>query len=359
MLAAYLAFKDLRLLLRDRIAVFWVFCFPVVFALFIGAVVRAGLDGDAGVLRVVLVDESHSAASAQLAERLSRHGRLRVTKATSQDAERAVRHAQAIAYLKLEPEFASSRRAELGFDPARELEVAYLDRLFADAVAPPPSGLPATHAANIEKRRVTAFSTAPRSASDIVFPSAVLWGLIGCAACFAVSLVAERTRGTYLRLRSLPLARHSVLAGKALSSLTASLLVAGVLTAIGCVFFDVKVPSVPKLVMALFATSLCFVGVTMALSVLGRSEQAVAGAGWATLLLMAMLGGAMVPLSLMPQWLVDISHISPVKWGVLALEGATFRDFSLAEMLFPCGVLLGVGALGFGCGVFVFSRAES
>jgi ABC-2 type transport system permease protein len=44
---------------------------------------------------------------------------------------------------------------------------------------------------------------------------------------------------------------------------------------------------------------------------------------------------------------------------VLALEGATFRDFSLAEMLFPCGVLLGVGALGFGCGVFVFSRAES
>ncbi len=51
-----------------------------------------------------------------------------------------------------------------------------------------------------------------------------------------------------------------------------------------------------------------------------------------------------------------ISHFSPVKWGILALEGAIWRGFSPADMLLPCGVLLALGAVTFVAGAAILSR---
>ena len=45
-----------------------------------------------------------------------------------------------------------------------------------------------------------------------------------------------------------------------------------------------------------------------------------------------------------------------MKWGILALEGALWRGFSLYEMLLPCGILIGVGVVGFAIGARVFAR---
>jgi ABC-2 type transport system permease protein len=109
---------------------------------------------------------------------------------------------------------------------------------------------------------------------------------------------------------------------------------------------------------ALVSAAVCFVGIMMAMSVLGKTEDSVAGAGWAILLVMAMLGGGMMPLFFMPGWLRAISSISPVKWGILALEGAVWRDFSMGELLLPVVILWGVGIAFFAIGVFVFSRSE-
>src|SRR5690606_21000633 len=63
MIALHLALKDLRLLARDPVALFWVFGFPVLFALFLGGVVRAGLRGETGPLELVVVDAAETPAS--------------------------------------------------------------------------------------------------------------------------------------------------------------------------------------------------------------------------------------------------------------------------------------------------------
>ena len=356
MAALYLALKDLRILLRDRVAVFWVFGFPLAFALFTGAVVHAGLSGETAPVKLVVIDESLGPEAASLRQRLATSTRIETRLAGVEEAERLVRQARAIAYLKLPEGFGSPGTAlpELGIDPARKLELAYLEQFLAQSLEQ--GRTQAALGDELRFQRIEVTGPLSPSASNIVFPSAVLWALIGCAACFAISLVAERTGGTYVRLRASPLTRQDLLAGKALSCLLASLSVATLLTVLGTVFFGVQISSVLKLALALIATSLCFVGITMGLSVLGKSEQAVAGAGWATLLVMAMLGGAMVPLSLMPEWLVELSHISPVKWGILALEGASWRAFSLKELALPCAVLLGVGLASFLAGVLVMRQ---
>jgi ABC-type multidrug transport system permease subunit len=60
----------------------------------------------------------------------------------------------------------------------------------------------------------------------------------------------------------------------------------------------------------------------------------------------------------MPGWMQRISHLSPVKWGILALEGAIWRGFTMGEMLIPCAILLAVGVICFGGGGMILSRSE-
>jgi hypothetical protein len=93
-------------------------------------------------------------------------------------------------------------------------------------------------------------------------------------------------------------------------------------------------------------------------SVLGRTETAVAGAGWGLFIIMAMLGGGMVPLIAMPGWMRQLSSASPVKWAILSLEGAIWRDFTLMEMMLPAGILVGVGVVTFAAGVRIFSLTD-
>jgi len=59
----------------------------------------------------------------------------------------------------------------------------------------------------------------------------------------------------------------------------------------------------------------------------------------------------------MPRWMATTGNFSPVKWAILAMEGALWRGFSLREMLLPCAILVAVGIVTFAIGVRTF-RAE-
>jgi ABC-2 type transport system permease protein len=53
----------------------------------------------------------------------------------------------------------------------------------------------------------------------------------------------------------------------------------------------------------------------------------------------------------MPPFLETLSNVSPFKWAIVAVEGGMWRGFTAADMLLPCGILLGVGAVAFVIGV--------
>jgi ABC-2 type transport system permease protein len=161
-----------------------------------------------------------------------------------------------------------------------------------------------------------------------------------------------------LRLRLAPITRAHILAGKGLACFASGLLTCILLLAIGVLFFDVRVSNLSVLAIAVVASCLCFVGITMMISVLGKTEEAVGGAGWGILLVAAMTGGGMIPVFIMPGWLRTLSNFSPVKWGILAIEGGIWRDFSLSDAAGPIAVLLGIGTACFLAGVIIMSRVD-
>jgi ABC-2 type transport system permease protein len=196
-----------------------------------------------------------------------------------------------------------------------------------------------------------------RSKWDISFPQAMQWGILACSAGFAVTLVRERTQGTMLRLQVAPVTRTQVFTGKAAACFFAVILVISGMVLLG-VSLGMRPGNYPFLVIGGLCSAFCFVGVMMLMSVIGRSEESVSGAAWFANIMMAMFGGGMIPLAFMPDFMKTLSNFSPSKWSILAIEGAIWRGFSLGEMLLPCGVLLGIGAVCIAIGVNVLSRTD-
>lgn len=184
-----------------------------------------------------------------------------------------------------------------------------------------------------------------KSQWDISFPQAMMWGVLGCVAGFAISIARERTHGTLTRLQVAPVSKFEIIAGKALACFMTAIAVIVLLTVLG-VCLGMKPGSYPMLAFASVCVAFCFVGIMMVMAMLGKTEQSVNGSGWAVNMVMAMLGGCMIPVMFMPEIMKTLSVISPIKWAILSIEGAIWREFSLAEMMLPCGILLTIGAVG-------------
>ena len=415
-----LALKDLLLLTRDKAALFWVIGFPLIMALFFGSIFSSSGEGTSK-LRVAVIDKDKSENSQLFIDELKNSDALRISTTTLDSARNKVRRGKLTAYLLIEEGFGNSNPfftdssvggIEIGIDPARKTEAGYLQGIIAKASFKPLQEMFSNPikakkmlqesmdeiddqviaenpelkhlknmmssldqffgqvdttelAANspmqgpdIKVVEVATISEGPRSSWEITFPQALLWALIGCASTFAVSIVVERTRGTFLRLRLAPISRMQILLGKGAACFLACIVVMALLLTLGKLVFGIRIISPFGLVSAVLASAVCFVGVMMVISVLGKTEQAVGGGGMAILLIFAMSGGGMIPLMVMPSWMQTVSSFSPAKWSIVAAEGAIWRGFSFSEMLLPTIILLSIGIIGFTIGATILSRAD-
>ncbi|HTY00098.1 MAG TPA: ABC transporter permease [Bacteroidota bacterium] len=210
----------------------------------------------------------------------------------------------------------------------------------------------------IEEKEISRQRIGPPSSFAVTFPQGVMWGIIACTTTFAVSLVTERREGTLMRLLAAPLSSYHLLGSKALACFLTTISVSFIVMLVGILVFGIRVASYFKLALGLVVVAGSFVGVMMLLSVLGKTERATSGIGWGVLMVLAMIGGGMLPLFFMPDWLKALSNISPIKWGILALEGAIWRDFSFQELLPPYLILAAFGSVSFLVGARLFRWSE-
>lgn len=240
--------------------------------------------------------------------------------------------------------------------PQLEVFLGQLETFLGSSSAPPVAmegtGAGTADQAGWQPLRVTRHEllrerTGPRSGYDVTFPQAMLWAIFGCVMSFGGSFVTERVRGTFVRLQVSPMSRGQILAGKATAAFLAIVGVLAVLLALGVVAFGVRPVSWPALLAAVVCVAAAFVGIILLLASTLKTEHAVGGIGPAVMMPLFLLGGAMIPLMVMPAWMLAASRISPVTWAILAFEGAIWRGFGPLEMLLPCGILLAVGVVTF------------
>lgn len=412
-----MAAKDIHILLRDRLGFFFTAFFPLMMAIFFGAMF-ANLSRGPASIPVALVDEDRTSGSERFVARLESAEAIELDQIVRDQAVDQVRRGQTAVMVTLGPGFGAALdnpfritpEVGLGVDPtqfaaagmvrgilleaaAAELQAFMGDpariqttneqnsRLIEQIAPPSPArddlltfidlsarvpalierlGLDGASTGalgggfgpplEIEQTEVQAERRGPTNSYSTSFAQAMLWVLIGGSVSFSMSIAIERSRGTLMRLLVSPITTRHLLAAKGLACLAATLFTSSALIALGITVFGVRPTSYSLLAMALVCGSICFCGIMMALSVIGRTEQAAAGVGWGLALPFAMLGGGMVPLFLMPEWMQRLANISPMKWALTAYEGAIWRGFTLNEMLLPCVVLVTIGVVAFTIG---------
>jgi ABC-2 type transport system permease protein len=157
------------------------------------------------------------------------------------------------------------------------------------------------------------------------------------------------------RLEVSPVSKISLLLGKALACFITIYIVLIFLTFLG-VILGMKPDNFSMLAVVGACVAAAFSGIMLSVSVLGKTEQGVSGAGWAINMIIAMLGGAMIPAMFLPDFMQTWSWFSPIRWSINGIEGAIWRGFSWPEVAIPCLILLATGLVGMSLGTAIWMR---
>ena len=433
-----LAFKDLKLITRDKLGMFFMLVFPVMMALFFGSMMSGIGKSDSATLKVVIADVDKSEMSARFIESMMEIDAVEVIELERDAAIDSVRRGKHVGVIVLPKGFGETAgifweeapAIELGLDPSRKAEAGMLQgmvmqsmgqlvgtRLQNPSMLKPliekskqqllsddsmPAAVKAalgtlmdsttTMLESLRTVRETSDQEASgdsgdnlgfqmarvqqidvsrqaepgskaammqnlRSGWDISFPQSMVWGILACVAGFATLIVREQTIGTHTRLLVAPVSRVQLLAGKGLACFLCLILVLTTMTLIA-VALGMRPRRWDLLAMAIASICVCFVGLMLPLSLMGKTEQAVSGAVWGVCTVMAMFGGGMIPLMFMPDFVQTLSNFDPVKWAVYAMEGAIWRGLTFREMLLPCGILAGTGVVAAAIGAKIISRRQ-
>jgi ABC-2 type transport system permease protein len=360
-----IAIKDLRVIARDRTGLLFILFVPLLFAVFFGTMYGGD---ERRPIAMAVVDEDQSQVSLAYVQGLIDDETLEVETLNLAAAEKGVRKGKFVARLRLLKGFGmlfnqsatgARPKAELGFDPTMRAEAAMLEGMLTrNAMKQAGLSMELAPIQLTQKPMVDAHAPTEPDPFDLSFPQGIVWGLLSVVMAFTTSLVNERTTGTLLRLEVAPIHPRQILAGKAIACFLMNLVVMALLLTLGVGAFGIAPASWPLLGVALLSVSLCMTGLMMLLATFGNNERTTGNIGWTVMMILAMTGGGMIPLFFMSDWMVTASQISPVMWSITVLEGALWRGFTTAEMLNPCAILVGVGALAFAAGSLRFKRAS-
>jgi ABC-2 type transport system permease protein len=195
--------------------------------------------------------------------------------------------------------------------------------------------------------------TAQATAGMAVMFSLFVLKLVGA------SLLEERVSWhTWGRLRSSPAGLGEILIGKALPMLGFLLVQQAVLFGFSVLVFGLR-PALPVWALASAATawSLCILSLGTAASTLARTPAQLSAVGDILAVTTTILGGALVPPSMLPAWVRDIGPFTPGYWAMEAYRAA-LDGGSTDELVLPLLMLGGFTIAGLLAGIW-FGRRTS
>jgi ABC-2 type transport system permease protein len=174
------------------------------------------------------------------------------------------------------------------------------------------------------------------NASQHNVPAWTVFAMFFVVISLGSGIVREKLNGSFVRLKTLPTSYLVAILSKQLTYVTVTLLQAAVIFAIGIWLFPVMgLPTLhfptdwAALIVVTFLCGWCAVSYAICIGVFARTEEQATGFGSISIVILAAIGGLMVPSFAMPGSFRLASHLSPLHWGLeayygLFLEGGGF-----------------------------------
>jgi ABC-2 type transport system permease protein len=195
-------------------------------------------------------------------------------------------------------------------------------------------------------------------------PAWLVFGMFFVVASIAGLFVEERSCGALARLRSMGAQPWQLIAAKIAPYLLVNGVQAALMLAVGVWLMPhiggegLSLAGIhwDALLLMLFAISLAAVSLALAVACLVSTHAQAATFGPILNVLMAALGGVMVPLFVMPAVMQKIAAYSPMNWGLEGLLDVLLRSGNVASVLPEAGRLAGFAALMLALAFVLFRR---
>lgn len=372
--AWHVARNDLRLMGRDRGALFWSFFGPFLFTTFFGLVFKPSPatqtvlymrneDASAVVPRAfaVLLREQGvdvrlepapagarayelvvpaAAADSMAAGRLPRF-KLRTANESASPREQTLRaqilRAEINVFLGLSPD---DLRAELDEEAVR-------------------ARVRIEPALRMETREIRVAQVAAAAGFQHTVPAYLLMFLLMSLLTYgAAILIEERRTGQLRRTMVSSITPGQLVLGKFTSRFTWAWLQIAVLLGAGGLLYRIRFGAHPEALLAVVsAFALCATGLGLLFATLFKRGDKAGGVGSLVTMAMAALGGCWWPLEIVPPWMRTIAFALPTGWGLDGLNRVMAMDAGIGQVAVHLAVLLGLAAVSLGLAIRRIARA--
>lgn len=169
------------------------------------------------------------------------------------------------------------------------------------------------------------------------------------------SILVEREWHTWDRLRTSSASTAEILAGKMIPVYLVVVFQQAVLIAYGCLVVGLPLPkSLPLVALAVCVWALALLSLGAAMATVLRSHAELGMVSDIGAITISALGGALVPVSIMPGWAAAAAHASPGYWALRMLQAAVRGD--AGGTVRPAALLLGGAVLAGGFALYRLAR---
>lgn len=180
-------------------------------------------------------------------------------------------------------------------------------------------------------------------------PAWTIFGIFFIVGTLGLSFLQEQQAGAFMRLRTIPLSPVVLLLGKLLPFYLINLFQATLLFTLGITVLHLD-PGTEILALFIITIETSAVAISLGLllaTTFQNTEQLnnIANVG---MVILAALGGILVPLHVMPSPLKLIAHLTPQYWALVAYQDILLRGKHLPEVWLPLTILFLFAACFFG-----------
>jgi len=196
-------------------------------------------------------------------------------------------------------------------------------------------------------------------------PAWAIFGIFFIVVPLAGSLIKERESGTLLRLKVMPVSYLTVISGKIIAYTLVCLIQFAVIVGAGvfilplfglAAFDPGQQPVLFLIVLVSIIAAACGYGIL--LGTIGRTYEQIAVFAPVSIVIGAALGGIMVPIYALPDFLRPVCLFSPLYWGQSGFYDLLLRGGNLASIL-PESVALLLFSAGTTLGAYLISTGRS
>lgn len=173
----------------------------------------------------------------------------------------------------------------------------------------------------------------------------------------SAAMIQARRSGAVRRGLAAPVTAGQTVTGLALGRLVIALFQAGWIIGMSSLLFGVSWGSLPSVLVVVALFGLVAAGLAMVVGVVMDAEGPASGVSVGAGLVLAAVGGCMVPLELFTDGLRRVALLTPHAWGYQALAEIQRRDAGVLDVLPQLAVLAGMAAVVLVAGSVLLRRS--